>query len=76
VRTEVIEVRTGGSEAVHDLTGDCRRFVESRRRVYSGELSLCSDLHIAFVLLFLSAPMRINTKIPLPSVCDCVKNSL
>jgi secondary thiamine-phosphate synthase enzyme len=27
VRSEEIEVRTGGREAVHDLTGDCRRFV-------------------------------------------------
>jgi len=28
VRTEVIEVRTGGSETVHDLTRDCQGFVE------------------------------------------------
>jgi len=30
VRTEVIEVRTGGSEAVHDLTRDCQGFVEGQ----------------------------------------------
>jgi secondary thiamine-phosphate synthase enzyme len=27
VRSEVIEVRTGGRETVHDLTGDCERFL-------------------------------------------------
>ena len=29
MRTEVIEVRTGGSETVHDLTRDCQGFVEA-----------------------------------------------
>jgi secondary thiamine-phosphate synthase enzyme len=27
MRSEVIEVRTGGRETVHDLTGDCERFL-------------------------------------------------
>ena len=28
--TEVLQVRTGRAEAVHDLTGDCARFVRGR----------------------------------------------
>jgi secondary thiamine-phosphate synthase enzyme len=27
VRSEVVEVRTGGHESVHDLTGECARFL-------------------------------------------------
>ena len=28
MRSEVVQVRTGGSEVVHDLTAECRRFLE------------------------------------------------
>jgi secondary thiamine-phosphate synthase enzyme len=31
VRSEVIEVRTGGRETVHDLTGECERFLADGR---------------------------------------------
>jgi secondary thiamine-phosphate synthase enzyme len=30
METTVFEVRTGGREAVHDLTGECERFVQGR----------------------------------------------
>lgn len=28
MRSDTITIRTGGSETVHDLTGDCRRFLQ------------------------------------------------
>ena len=30
MRSELVDVRTGGREAVHDLTGECRRFVAAQ----------------------------------------------
>jgi secondary thiamine-phosphate synthase enzyme len=35
MRTEVLEVHTGSTEVVHDLTGECRAFVSS----YAGDRS-------------------------------------